>query len=705
MEKTYSIFGAGAAGLYTAWRLLQGKPANPEDNSKIMQKGDILELYDWGDYQYSNPGPGTREAGARVCTWHYKDDPNASYLELGGMRYSAWDSVKSENNPDPNRADNPGHRLVTQTIHDIGLDKYSVPFNESGDPLLSLRAKNMYTSDINSSNPAPYNVNNYRADVGPDEGFTDIEAVGVDVSGDVLPPTRSEWCKLYEEGTITKDMGDSSIFNKGDKLKDIGYWNLAYDVLGQEGYNYLADGNGYSSNVVNSNSAQSFEVNNEFSPGTLYKTLTIGYSGIFSTLYQEIVKLAIEKGIRFEYHSNTRLRSILEKNNVIHYTTASREEPNKELDAKTCDAAFLGMGRYAIDLVAQATRYMNKGQDDFDVLNEDKVQLYLESVLMQPSYKIGMFFKTPWWRDDIPSPSPYPAKLNSYFLTTEGVQKLRQKNFPEKYLKAIEAAASAAAKAKNKSESEGKPYDNSIPTVIDTTYASEVEFLSVAEFIVQAKFNYEEQQQITDIAHLDTIGPSATDMPIRQVVYFGDNALNKEGEKIYGILASYDDIKYTTFWKALELGPNKERKIPESQDDQPLEGPRVAPPVMVKMLRQQLASLHFGSQADYSSIPEPLETRYMDWSLPPFKAGYNAYYSHYNIGDVQQKIRKPSQLVKDKDANIFIVGSTYSNDQAWVEGAFCTAESVLNEFFNIDKLIDDTEYPFICPKPTKQEQY
>ena len=47
---------------------------------------------------------------------------------------------------------------------------------------------------------------------------------------------------------------------------------------------------------------------------------------------------------------------------------------------------------------------MNKKLGDFDVLNEDKVQLYLESVLMQPSYKIGMFFDSPWWRDDIPSP-------------------------------------------------------------------------------------------------------------------------------------------------------------------------------------------------------------------------------------------------------------------------------------------------------------
>ncbi|XRE44741.1 Amine oxidase, flavin-containing [Tenacibaculum discolor] len=696
-NKTYSIFGAGAAGLYTAWRLLQGKPASTKDKTKNLKKGDVLELYDWGNYQFSKKEKGTRAAGARVCTWHYNNDPEASYLELGGMRYSAWDYKKTKNNPNPNNGNNPGHRLVTKTISEIGLEKYSVPFNEASNPLLSLRAKSMYTSDINAQNPAPYNTNNYGEDSAPDFGFTKIESVGIDVSEDALPPTRNEWCKFYEEGKITKDLGDQSIFKKGQKLKDIGYWNLAYDVLGQEGFSYLADGNGYSSNVVNTNSAQSFEVNNEFTPGTLYKTLTIGYSGIFSTLFQEIVKLSEEKGVCFEYHPNTRLRSILENKNTIHYTTASREEPTKELDSKTCDAAFLAMGRYAIDLVAQATRYMNKKQDDFDVLNDDKVQLYLESVLMQPSYKIGMFFDSPWWRDDIPSPPKYPAKLNSYFLTQEGIKALKKDNFPVKYIKAIEKAASDAAKAKLKAEKENKAYDNSVTSIIDVSFATETDFLKTAEAIVKANFSYNEKQQITKIAHLDTIGPSATDMPIRQVVYFGDNARNKKSKKVYGILASYDDIRYTTFWKALEIGPNKECKIAESQNTQPLQGPRKAPAIMVKMLRQQLANLHFGSQASYTAVPEPLETRYIDWSLPPFNAGYHAYFSHYNIGDVQQKIRKPSSLVKGKDSNLFIIGSTYSNDQAWVEGAFCTAESVLNDFFNIEKLIDDKEYPFICP--------
>ena len=163
-QKTYSIFGAGAAGLYTAWRLLNGQSADTKEKSKLLEKGDILELYDWGNYEFSKSEPGTREAGARVCTWHYIEDSKSSYVELGGMRYSYWDGTpKGE-----------GHRLVTKTIEDLNLDKYSVPFNEAEDPLLSLRAQNMYISEIDSSNPAPYNANDYGADTAPDDGFTKI---------------------------------------------------------------------------------------------------------------------------------------------------------------------------------------------------------------------------------------------------------------------------------------------------------------------------------------------------------------------------------------------------------------------------------------------------------------------------------------------------------------------------------------------------
>lgn len=660
-SKTYSIFGAGAAGLYTAWRLLDGKPADGKKNTKLLAKGDTLELYDWGKYDFTKKDPGTRAAGARVCTWHYKEDKNNSYLEVGGMRYSQWNG----------KPESEGHRLVTTVISQLGLDKYSVPFNESVNPLYCLRTKNMYLNDITSTNPAPYYVNNFGATDSPDTGFNLVESLAV--TKDHGPKTRREWCEFYQNGQINIDLPESSVYKKGDYLKDIGYWNLMFDQLGSEGYNYTSDGNGYTSNVINWNAAIAFQANNEFTPGTEYKTLTTGYSSMFNALFDAIGKLAKEKGIHFKYYPNTRLHSILQKGKVIHYTIASRESPNKKSGAKTTDAAWLAMPRHSIELVAQATRY--ESTDALDVLNHENVQLYLESAVMQPSYKVGMFFHTPWWADNSNNPPPYPAQINSYEVTTDVLTTLSKQKFPAAYIKAI----------------------GNDKHIMETPFNVAADLVSLVEKLVKERLTIVQEEQLLNASQRNTIGPSVTDMPIRQVVYFGNNALDQSGEKIYGLLASYDDEQFTSFWSELELGPHKVRKTPVSSDCQPLEGPRKAPEIMVKMLRQQLAAVHFGPQADYTAVPEPLETKYMDWSKPPFNAGYHAYAGHYNICDVQQKIRKPSQLIDGADANIFIVGEAYSNDQAWVEGAYCTAESVLNDFFGIAPIIDPKYYPFICP--------
>jgi hypothetical protein len=665
-NKTYSIFGAGAAGLYTAWRLLDGKPVSKSDQAKQLSKGDTLELYDWGKYDFSKEDPGTRAAGARVCTWHYKDDKKNSYLELGGMRYSDWDGNDN--------AQSGGHRLVTTVIEQLGLKKYSVHFNESTNPLFYLRTKNMYLNDINSSNPAPYNVDHFGAATSPDNGFSIIQDLAM-TPAVAAKMTRAQWCEFYQKGTISVDMPDASVYRKGDRMTDIGYWDLMFDQLGPEGFAYTADGNGYTSNIINWNSADAIQANNEFTPGTEYKTLTTGYSSMFNALFDAIVKLSKKRGVNFEYHPNTRLHSILQINEVIHYSLATRENPNKKSASKTTDAAWLAMPRYAIDLVAQATRY--ESHQGLDVLNHRKVQLYLESAIMQPSYKVGMFFDSPWWADSASSPALYPAQITAYEVTDDVLKELAAKGFPKKYIAAIRAATN--------------------PAIVDTPYTPGAVFIQTVEQCIQERLTVKQEELLLNLSLRNTIGPSVTDTPIRQVVYFGNNALDRKGKPVYGILASYDDEQFTSFWQEFELEPNAERKVPISENYQPLEGPRKVPERMVKMLRKQLAAVHFGPQSDYSDVPEPLEASYMDWSLPPFNAGYHAYAGHYDICDVQQQIRKPSQLIEGADANIFIVGETYSNDQAWVEGAYCTAESVLNDFFGIKPIIDNTNYPFICP--------
>lgn len=691
-KKTYSIFGAGAAGLYSAWRLLNGEVSNKKFQSKQLVKGDVLELYDWGKYNFTKKDSGSREPGARICTWFHKNDKNNSYLELGGMRYSYWNQEPSPEYPNVNNGYVPGHRVVTKTIEMLGLDKYSIPFNVTSNQLFYLRSRNFYLNDITSNNPAPYNVNNFGATSTPDQAFATLENMAVKPKDEqkFLEKgfSRLEWCKLYNEGQIEKQLPDTSVFQKGDHLKDIGYWNMLYDQFGSEGYDYAADGNGYSSNVINTNTAVSMNINDEFTPGSQYRTLSIGYSGMFNALFEQIVKLCREKGIEFRYYPDTRLHSILWKNKKAVFTYASRKNPNIAEGTREADAAWLAMPRASIDMVAQATRFSKPAKGEIDVLNHDKVNLYLEAAIMQPSYKVGMFFDQEWWSPEYTgNAATYPAQIIGYVITLPVIDKLakgvvvdkKKVVIPDNVLRAMKQIMAAQK-----------------PTF--PTYSSISELVSEIENITNELLLPLQIEAIESAAKSNTIGPSVTNSPMRMVVYFGNNAKDQNQKPVYGILASYDDEDNADFWRELEVGPNQNRKIPVSQDTQTLEGPRKVPARMVKMLRKMLGELHFGPNSNYLiNVPEPIEAAYMDWSLPPFNAGYHEWAPHYNVGDVQQKIRKPSQLINGADADIFIVGEAYSNDQAWVEGAYCTAESVLNDFFGIKPVIDNKEYPFICP--------
>ena len=110
----------------------------------------------------------------------------------------------------------------------------------------------------------------------------------------VSPTTRLGWCEFYQKGRLTNEPGNQSVFENGQLVKNIGYWNLMFDQLGSEGYNYTSDANGYTSNVINWNSADAFNANNEFAPGNQYRTLKHGYSSMFTALFAAIETLAAD---------------------------------------------------------------------------------------------------------------------------------------------------------------------------------------------------------------------------------------------------------------------------------------------------------------------------------------------------------------------------------------------------------------------------
>ena len=141
--------------------------------------------------------------------------------------------------------------------------------------------------------------------------------------------------------------------------------------------------------------------------------------------------------------------------------------------------------------------------------------------------------------------------------------------------------------------------------------------------------------------------------PIRQCYYFGVDPAN--GHSLF--LASYNDMRTVPFWNVLADGDN-------------------ASSVMVAEALNQVAELH-GLNRD--EIGEPYIAFYKDWSADPFGGGYHAWQAGVDVQRTMPFMRQP-----DPKEAVHICGEAWSDQQGWVEGAFCVAENMLQDCFNLE---------------------
>jgi hypothetical protein len=581
----YVIVGAGAAGLYTAYRLLK---------IGAIQPGDTINLYEWAG-----------RPGGRIYTYTFPPavgGSNGLYCEFGGMRF-ATDSENFPNNPSKITE---GHVLVQQMILELGLANKVVPFEQSKNRLYYLRGRNVYEDNLKSVSGLPYGFNaefdKFLKSV--PQPYTADNILGQIAT--VFAPNlgsanadRAKWCKYYASGTVDAN-GQTTSFPKGTPVRDIGYWNLLYDQLGDEGFDYAADGTGYESNVINWNAADAMQANNDYGSTSAYSRLDGGYGLLFETLANQVTALmANYPGSAINY--GTVLVS-LEESTTDNTTNCNFVQMGfGPLPNVAADVLFLALPRRALELVAQ-------NSPGYPVLTYKKMRYLLESSLDQPAMKVVMVFDQAWW------------------LST---QNGGQCQYPPNLV--------------------WPPNRGNAPP----------------------------SQWVG--------GATITDLPLRMVYYFGNNIPGGPGANggPYVLLATYDDMNYSNFWREVEI--SGDYKDPPSMMDQPLTGPT---PVHVDspmggLLLKQLAEVH---GIAVTAIPTPKAIYYQDWGQNPFGGGYHGWSSHYNICQVMDQIRAPYKKVLGGDRKTYIVGSCYSFDQAWVEGAFCTAESVLQEFRGLPPL-------------------
>lgn len=178
-----------------------------------------------------------------------------------------------------------------------------------------------------------------------------------------------------------------------------------------------------------------------------------------------------------------------------------------------------------------------------------------------------------------------------------------------------------------------------------------------------------------------TAGRSITDNPIRQVFYFGteEDAIGGEpGNTNSLLMASYNDLRSLPFWKAFENDPPFLGHDPATGNTPGPNVPRQTNPAttgMVDMAQMLVQEIH-----GMRSLPKPYTAAFHDWSLDPFGGGWHAWKAGIDFRQTMPYLRKPLN-----DWPVHVCGEAYSVQQGWVEGAYQTAELMLQEHFDLKR--------------------
>jgi lysine 2-monooxygenase len=93
---------------------------------------------------------------------------------------------------------------------------------------------------------------------------------------------------------------------------------------------------------------------------------------------------------------------------------------------------------------------------------------------------------------------------------------------------------------------------------------------------------------------------------------------------------------------------------------------------VVEQALRQLAEF-FGD----SALPKPLLSTYVRWGSPQFGDGDHSWIVDADDKAIAQRLQNP---IKDK---VYICGEAYSDEQAWVDGALRSTETVLQICFGL----------------------
>lgn len=360
-----AIVGAGASGLYSGYRLLTGKD----------EKGKTLNV-DVGIFEMSD------RVGGRVMSVKL---PGMNVVgELGGMRWM------------------PHQQIIDSLIEDVFSVQYGLKTIDfaMGDPdhlLFYLRKQRYFQNRFSQAQitgekfKTRYFVEEENEGKSADQLFNEIirrvlKAAGYDldkIHHSKMP--RKIWNKVKREMRYNFEGPYKGLF-----VYQMGFWNLIKDQTSQECYEFLAQAGGYYSNTINWNAAEAFPyMAGDFAADFVkYKTIQGGYDQVLTCIASSFIQAG------GTIWTKNRLETF-EKTGDSEYPyvlTIHNQEAGQDWRVYAKDI-ILAMPRRSLELLDQYNFFFKQ--------NNEELQYNLESVIMEPAYKILLGFEKPWWIDTI----------------------------------------------------------------------------------------------------------------------------------------------------------------------------------------------------------------------------------------------------------------------------------------------------------------
>ncbi|PGU19097.1 monoamine oxidase [Bacillus thuringiensis] len=368
-----AIIGAGVSGLYTGYRILSGTFKN--GNEKPLN----VHIFDLND-----------RIGGRIQSIEM---PGIEIVgELGAMRY-----ITSQ-------------KITTSLIEDVfKLKHVTFPIGHATNQFYYLRGEHYQADAWENEQKKEKKLKTRYFLRKNNEGYS-AEQLFNKIVYDVLlsdPWFISKYGDLVEKVKdyeykfkITERQWDDIKPNltyfcenspyDGMKLRNLGYWNVIKDQIGQEGYNFLSDAGGYYSNTINWNAAEAFPyMVGSFSLSNVeYRTIENGYDQLAYALASEYSNFAGSqlwlKNRLITFNHN------LDTENKRRYKLTLWNAKYEKTWNIYADRIILAMPRRSLELLDQENFF-------FNCYKSCQLQTNIASVISQPSFKLLMGFEYPWW--------------------------------------------------------------------------------------------------------------------------------------------------------------------------------------------------------------------------------------------------------------------------------------------------------------------